>query len=131
MIGVEDLFGLGNIHFHAGSLRPRQDRKPLDVVTRNRVVGGHRRHTREPAKLFQGLFLHVIRHAGVFNFLTQLFGVASTFVLFTQFLLDGLHLLTQVVLALGLLHTILHFRLDLVAELLNFQLFGEMLVNFL
>ena len=131
MIGIEDFFGLGNIHFHAGSLRPRQDRKPLDVVTRNRVVGGHRRHTREPAKLFQGLFLHVIRHAGVFNLLAQLFRIASPFILLTQFFLDGLHLLTQVVLALGLLNAILHLRLDLVAELLNFQLFGEMLINFL
>ena len=51
--------------------------------------------------------------------------------LLAQFLLDGLHLLAQVVLALRLLHPILHFALNLVAELLNFKLLGQVLVDLL
>ena len=61
----------------------------------------------------------------------QLIDVALAFVLLTQFLLDGLHLLAQVVLALRLLHLVLHFGLDLVAQLLNFQFLRQMLVNLL
>ena len=64
-------------------------------------------------------------------FLLQLFDVALAFVLLAQFLLDGLHLLAQVVLALRLLHVVLHFGLDLVAKLLDFQLLGQMLVDLL
>ena len=52
------------------------------------------------------------------------------FVLLTQFLLDGLHLLAQVVLALRLLHPVLHFGLDLVAQLLDFEFLRQMLVDF-
>ena len=44
--------------------------------------------------------------------------------------MDRLHLLAQVVFALRLLHTILDFRLDLVAQLLHFQLFGQVLIDF-
>ena len=51
------------------------------------------------------------------------------FVLLAQFLLDGLHLLAQVVLALRLLHAVLHFALNLVAQLLHFQLLRQMLVD--
>ena len=66
-----------------------------------------------------------------FDLLPQLLGVARGFVLLAQFFLDGLHLLAQVVLALRLLHAVLHFALDLVAQLLNFQLLGQVLVDLL
>src|SRR4029077_14296022 len=58
------------------------------------------------------------------------FGVTLAFVLLAQFFLDRLHLLAQVILALRLLHTILHFRLDLVPQLLHFQFFGQVLIDF-
>ncbi len=66
-----------------------------------------------------------------FDLLPQLLGVARGLVLLAQFLLDGLHLLAQVVLALRLLHPVLHFALDLVAKLLNLQLLGQVLVDLL
>ena len=108
MVGVENLFGFRNIHFHARGFRPRQNRKPFDVIARHRIVRCHRRHARKPAQFFQSLFLDLIRHAGVFNLLPQLLRIASAFILLTQFFLDGLHLLAQVVLTLGLLHAILN-----------------------
>ena len=82
-------------------------------------------------KFLQGLFLDFVGHSGFFDLLFQIFNVALPFVLLTQFLLDGLHLLAQVVLALRLLHAVLHFTLNLVAQLLNFEFLRQMLVDLL
>ena len=82
-------------------------------------------------KLLQRLFLDFVGHAGCFDLLPQFFGIARGLVLLAQFLLDGLHLLAQVVLALRLLHAVLHFALDLVAQLLDFQLLRQVLVDLL
>ena len=114
-----------------GGLGPRQHRQPFDVVARQRVVGGHGRHAGEAAQFLQRLFLHFVGHAGVFDLLFQIFDVALAFVLLAEFLLDGLHLLAQVVLALRLLHAILHFALDLVAQLLDLEFLREVLVDLL
>ncbi len=80
---------------------------------------------------FKRLFLDFIGHAGVVNFLLEVFGVARAFILLAQFFLDGFHLLAQVVLALRLLHPVLDFGLDLVAQLLDLEFFRQMLVDFL
>jgi len=45
--------------------------------------------------------------------------------------LDGLHLLAEVVLALGLLNAILNLGLNLVAQLLDFEFFREVLIDLL
>ena len=44
--------------------------------------------------------------------------------------MNRLHLLAQVVLALRLLHAILHFRLDLVPQLLHFEFLRQVLIDF-
>jgi hypothetical protein len=54
--------------------------------------------------------------------LLQFLSVPRAFVLLAQFFLDGLHLLAQIVFALGLLDLVLHFGLNLIAQLLDFQL---------
>ena len=131
VVGVEDFLRLRNVHFHAGRLLPRQDRQPLNVVARQRVVGSHGRHARQAAKFLQRLFLDIVGHSRRFDLLAQFLGVAGGFILLAQLLLDGLHLLAQVVLALRLLHAVLHFALDLVAQLLDFQLLGQVLVDLL
>ena len=95
------------------------------------VVGRHGRHARQAVQFLQGLFLHFFRHAGGFDLLPQFFDIALVFVLLAQFLLDGLHLLAQVVFALRLLHLVLHFGLDLVAQLLDFQFLRQVLVDLL
>ena len=131
VIGVENLLRLRDIDLAARRLLPRQHRQPLDVVAGEAVIGGHRRHARQAAQFLQRFFLHVVGHAGGFDLLPQLFGIAGGFVLLAQFFLDGLHLLAQVVLALRLLHAVLHFALDLVAQLLDFQFLGQVLVDLL
>ena len=129
MVGVENLLRLQNFNLATRSLGPGQHRQPLDVIARARIVGGHGRHARQTSQFLEGFLLHVVGHARRFNLLFQVFGFASPFVLLAQFFLDGLHLLAQVVLALRLLHAILHFRLNLVAELLDFKFFGEVLID--
>ena len=126
---VENLLGLADVDLRAGALGPGQHGQPLDVVAGERVVGGHGRHAREPRELLQGLFLHVFRHAGGFDLLAQLVDLALALVLLAQFLLDGLELLAQVVVALRLLHLVLHLGLDLGAQLLHLDLLGQMLVQ--
>ena len=129
VIRVQNFLGLQNVHFAAGSLRPRQRRQPLHVVAGHGVIGaiGDMRASRPSS--FSASFFTSSGMPAASIFCAQFFGVARAFVLLTQFFLDGLHLLAQVVLALGLLDAILHFRLDLVAQLLDFQLLGQMLVD--
>ncbi len=115
--------------FEPEALGPGQHRQPLDVVARERVVGRHGRHAGEARQFLQRLFLHVLGHAGVVDLLAQLFDFALAFVLLAQFLLDGLHLLAQIVVALRLLHLVLDFVLDLGAQLLHLDLLGQMLVE--
>ena len=129
MVGVEDLLRLRDVDLNTGRFLPRQNRQPLDVVARQAIVGGHRRHAGEAAEFLERLLLHVVGHAGGFDLLPQLIRVAGGLVLLAQFLLDGLHLLAQVVLALRLLNAVLHFALNFVAELLNFKFFGQVLVD--
>src|SRR5579862_6351195 len=128
VIGVENFLRLRDVDFDAGRLLPRQHGKPLDVVAGKAVVGGHRRHASQPAQLLQSFFFDVVRHACLLDFLAQLFGVARGFILLAQLFLDGLHLLAQVILALRLLYAVLHFALDLVAKLLDLELFRQVLV---
>ena len=131
VVGVENLFRLRDFNFSARSLRPGQHGQPLDVVARDRIIGRHRRHARQAPQFFQRFLLHLVGHAGGFDLLPQFFGVPLAFVLLAQFFLDRLHLLAQIVFALRLLHAILHFRLDLVAQLLDFEFLGQMLIDFL
>ena len=131
VILVENLPGLADIDLRARALGPGQHRQPLDVVAGERVVGGHGRHARQPRQLLQRLLLHVFGHAGGFDLLAQLLDVALALVLLAQLLLDGLHLLAQVVVALRLLHLVLHLGLDLGAQLLHLDLLGQQLVQLL
>ena len=129
VIQVENLLRLGNVDFAAGGLGPRQHRQPLDVVAGERVVGSHGRHPREPVELLGGFLLHLVRHACGFDLLPQLLDVLLALVQLADLLLDGLQLFAQVVIALRLLHLVLHFGLDLVAQLLDFGFLGQMLVD--
>ena len=126
---VEDVLGLGDVDLGAGALGPGQNGEPFDVVAGERVVGRHGRHARQARQFLERFLLHVLGHAGIVDLLAQLFDLALALVLLAQFLLDGLHLLAQVVVALRLLHLVLHFVLDLGAQLLHLDFLGQMLVE--
>ena len=131
VVRVEDLLGLLDVDLAGRVLGPRQYGQPLDVVARQRVVGGRRVHPAEAVQLLQRVLLDVLRHAGGFDLLLQLLDILLGLVLIAQLLLDGLHLLAQVVVALRLLDGVLHLALNLVAKLLDLDLLGEMAVQLL
>ncbi len=126
---VQNLLGLADVDLRSGAPGPGQNGQPLDVVARQRVVGGHGRHARQPRQLLHGLLLHLLRHSRRIDLLAQFVGLALALVLLAQFLLDGLQLLAQIVVALRLLHLVLHLGLDLGAQLLHLDLLGQMLVQ--
>ena len=129
MIEVEDFLRLGNVHFAAGGFGPRQHCQPFHVVAGERVVGGHGRHPGQPVEFLGGLFLHLFGHACSFNFLPQLLDILLPLVQLADLLLDGFELFAQVVIALRLLHLVLDFGLDLVAQLLHLGFLGQVLVD--
>ncbi len=129
MVLVENLTRLVDVDRGAGALGPGQDGQPFDVVAGEGVVGRHGRHARKPGELLQSLLLHVFGHARVVDLLAQIFDFALAFVLLAQFLLDGLHLLAEIVIALRLLNLILHFVLDLGAQLLHLDFLGEVSIQ--
>ena len=129
MVLVKNRLGLADVNLTARGLRPGQDREPLDVVAGERIIGGHGRHALEPAKLLEGFLLGFLRHAGGFDLLAQILDVLLALVDIAEFLLDGLHLLAQVVIALRLLDLVLNLGLNLVAKLLDLELLGKVLVD--
>ncbi len=129
MVLVKNLPGLVDVDLGGRAPGPRQHRQPLDVVAGERVVGGHGRHASEPRELLEGIFFHVIGHTGGFDLLAHIFDVALALVLLAQLLLNGLELLAQIVVALRLLHLILHLGLNLGAQLLHLDLLGQMLIQ--
>ena len=129
VIEVENLLRFRDVDFPARRLGPRQHCEPFHVVASERIVGSHGGHPGQPAELLSRFLLHILRHAGGFDLLPELFNVLLAVVELANFLLDGLELLAQVVIALRLLHLVLDFRLNLVAQLLDFRFLGQMLVD--
>ena len=117
MVRVQNLLRLGNVHGLRRTLGPRQHRKPLDVVARQRVVGGRGIHAAQAAQLLERILLDLIGHSGVFNLFLQIGDVFLGIVLVAELLLDRLHLLAKIIVALRLLHGILHRdRLQIVGQ---------------
>jgi hypothetical protein len=125
MILVEDRPRRGDIDIVRGLLLPRHRHEPVDVGPRHRVFRGCRRHLRQPVELAQSLGLGLFGHAGRVDLLAEGIDLLRAIVAVAQLLLDRLHLLAQVVLALRLRHLRLSFGLDLRAELEDLGLLGE------
>ncbi len=131
VILVEELLGLLDVDLAGRALRPGQNGQPLHVVARQRVVRRRRIHPRQPGELLQRILLGLLRHAGGFDLLLEVRDVLLGLVQVAQLLLDGLHLLAQIEVPLRLLDRILNLALDLVAQLLNPQLLGQVAVDHL
>ena len=83
------------------------------------------RHLRQPIQLAQRLLLHELGHADRLDLLGQLLDFLGLVVALAELLLDRLHLLAQEVFALVLADFGLHLRLDLRAELEDFELLDQ------
>jgi hypothetical protein len=81
-----------------------------------------RRHLAQTVELLLGDLLRFLRHAGRFDPLAELVDLLLAVVVLAQLLLDRLHLLAQVVLALGLADLVGDLRLDLARDLLQLDL---------
>ena len=114
-----DLDGIGCL------LLPRHGDQPVDVRSRHRVLRGRRRHLGEPIELAQRLRLRFGGHAGRFDLGAERVHLLRSLVAFAELLLDGLHLLTQIIVALRLAHLRLDLGLDLATELENLGLLAE------
>ncbi len=95
-----------------GALAPRDLHEPVDVIAYDRRFGRHRRHQLQLAELGGGLFLGFLRHSGGFDALLELRKLVRRILHLAELLLNGLHLLIQVVLALALLHLLLDAAAD-------------------
>ena len=107
MVGIEDLFRIHEVRGDLGLLLPRQGHEGIDVIAHDRRLGRHRRHELQLLQLRVGLHARLLGHVRALDLLLQLVQVRP-FLGVAQLLLDGLHLLVQVVLALALLHLALH-----------------------
>ncbi len=125
VVGVEDVLGLLDVELHLGALVPGQAHQPVDVGAGDRVFGRGLRHAGEAIEFADRLLLRFLGHLGLLDLLAKLRDLALLIVAVAQFLLDGLHLLAQVVLALVLLQLGLDLALDLVADLQHLEVLDQ------
>ncbi len=117
MIFVQNLFGAFQIAALSALLVPRHRNQPVEIVARHGRFGRHRRHRLQALELLDRFLLDVLRHLALFDLFLQLVDLVALFILATEFLLDRLHLLVEVVLLLRLLHLLLDARLDAAIDL--------------
>ena len=108
-----------------GLLAPRHRDQPVDVGAGHRVLRRGRRHLGETVELAEGFLLRLLGHPGRLDLLPQRLDLLRAIVAVAELLLDRLHLLAQVVLALRLRHLGLDLGLDLRAELEDLGLLGQ------
>ena len=107
---------------HLGLLLPRALHQPVDVVAHDRRFGRHRRHQLQLVQLGHRLVARFLRHAGLLDALLELRELVRRVLDLAQFLLDRLHLLVEVVLALALLHLLLDAAADALLDLQHVHL---------
>ena len=114
---VEHPLGRRDVVLDLGALLPRDLHQPVDVVAHHGRLGRHRRHELELRELGARLVPGFLRHAGACDALLELGDLVGRVVHLAQFLLDRLHLLVEVVLALALLHLLLDAAADALLDL--------------
>ena len=122
---VQDRLGFVEVDFQLADLAPGQDHQPVEVGPRDVVIDRGGRHLGQPVQLAERFLARLFRHAGGLNLPPECIDLLRAVVGVAQLLLDRLHLLAQVVLALSLRHLGLDFRLDLRPELQNLGLLRE------
>ena len=117
MIVVQNGLSLVEILLHAALGAPWNGQHPIQVIAHNCGFRAHRAHVFELFKLRIGLFTRFFAELGLIDFLLKLGNFAFTFFAVTQLLLNGLHLLIQIVFALRALHLGFDAGFDLFLDL--------------
>ena len=108
MVRVEHGLRGGQILLDLGALAPRQRQQPIQIIAHN---GGFGRHGRHGAQLFQlrsCLVTGLFGKLGVLNAGLQLSHIVFAVLAVAQLFLDRLHLLIEIIFALGLFHLALN-----------------------
>ena len=121
VILIQHQAGVRDVEVVVGGHFPRQADHPVQVGLDDGILGGLRGHLAHAIELAARFLLGLLGHAGRRDAALELLDLGLLLVRLAQLLLDGLELLAQEILALHLGHLILGLRLDLLAELQDFQ----------
>ena len=116
VLGIEHRLRLVEVLLDLALDAPRDRQQPVEVVAHDGGFRRHRAHLLELLQLGQRLVAGFLRELGVLDLLFEL-GDVVALVRVAELLLDRLHLLVQIVLALRLLHLALDARTDLALDL--------------
>ena len=122
---VEDPGGFLDIELIVCGRVPRQADEPIHVGPDDPDLGRGGGDPAHPVDFLDGPGLDLLGHAGRFDLLAKLVDLGLLRVVLTQLALDGLELLAQDVLALGLVHLGLDLGLDPALELEDLDLVRE------
>ncbi len=122
VIGLEHLFGGGDVKVHLAALFPRRLHQPVDEIAHHGRFRRHRRHELELRELGVRLLARLLRHARRLDALLELADLVRRLIELAELLLNGLHLLIQIVLALALLHLLLHAAANALFDLQHVHL---------
>jgi len=125
MVLVEDLRGGLDVELVVRADVPGQANQPVDVGPDHADFRRGRGDPAHPVDLLDRPGLDLLRHAGRLDLLAKLVDLGLLRVLLTKLALDRLQLLTQDVLALGLVHLGLDLGLDLALQLEDLDLARE------
>jgi hypothetical protein len=117
VIGVQHLLCLAQIFFGAAFHAPWHAQQPVQIVAHNRGFGRHRRHGFQLFQLRLCLFARFLGKLRLGDARLKFGHLVLAILAVTQFLLNGLHLLIQVIFALGALHLAFHAGLDLFLDI--------------
>mmetsp|Transcript_29204 Transcript_29204/g.56461 ORF Transcript_29204/g.56461 Transcript_29204/m.56461 type:complete len:553 (-) Transcript_29204:1689-3347(-) len=117
VVVVQDTLGPAQIFLDPRFHAPRDRQHPVEVVANNRCLGAHRRHVLELFQLGVRLFARFLGQLGLGDLAFQLGHLVLAVLAIAQLVLNGLHLLIQIILALGLLHLGFDAGLDLFLDL--------------
>ena len=122
MVPIKHRLGELDVFLDPRTLLPRNRQHPVEIVPHHGRFGGHLAHVAQLLQLRIGLFARFLGELGLANTLFQLNQLITAVIGFAEFLLNGLHLLIQIILALGLLHLPLDAVADALLDLKNADL---------
>ena len=112
VVAVQNGAGLFNVDVDAFQIIPGQVQNPVHIIAHHRVFGGRGRHGAQLLHFGERLLPGLFGHVAALELLLQLVHLGLGIVVAPHFLVNGLDLLVEVVLALVALHLDLDPVLD-------------------